>query len=82
MKKCNCDLCKRGKKFEKILGKFKEFVILDKDIKWLEDLYCHLMDVEAELDWYKNNDLMMNEIIIDPGDWVWITGSQEEDSVD
>ncbi|MFX0022184.1 MAG: hypothetical protein ACFE9S_07645 [Candidatus Hermodarchaeota archaeon] len=58
MAKCNCDLCKRNRKFDRIIKKLKEFEYLKNDIKWLEDLYNHLIDVEAELDWYKNEDLI------------------------
>lgn len=69
MTKCNCDLCKRNRKFERLLEKIKDayyfgFALSNeklenhKDIKWLEALYSHLMDIEAELDWYKNKDLL------------------------
>lgn len=47
--KCNCDLCKRNKKFEEVLGDAGYFMTEDHK-KWLEKLYNYLLDIEESYD--------------------------------
>lgn len=97
MAKCNCNLCERSRKFKRILKILKApweknlYSWIDKKdrfyqaIKWLEDLYNHLINVEIELDWYKKHfqnqghaHIQVDETMIDPDDWVCIVGSSEK----
>ncbi len=59
--KCNCDLCKRNRKFVKTINRLKESVILEKDVKWLEDLYNHLIDIEESYDILKQQYKVLSE---------------------
>lgn len=86
--KCNCDLCKRSRKFEKILDTLKKICedvriyrkynidkMIKKDIKWLKELYKYLVEIESELDIIKNKDGFF--VHFDPSDWKGIVGSAE-----
>lgn len=88
MAKCNCDLCKRGRKFDRIIEKFKDAMYFGhfltkekaenhKDIKWLKQLYSHLIEIESELDMIRNKDGFF--VHIDPSDWKGIIGTAEKE---
>ena len=43
---CDCLVCKRSRKFHRIVDKLKS----KSDRKWLEDLFNHLYEVESEIE--------------------------------
>lgn len=71
MAKCDCDLCKRNRMFDKIIermknslspyGKLNIDLINSNDIKWLENLHSHLMDVEESYDILKQQYKILSE---------------------
>lgn len=44
-RKCECDLCKRNRKFARIISKLPP-----RDRKWMDDFYNYAFENEAELE--------------------------------